>query len=115
MFSSLIASAPDLCPVNFNPPLKDVLPNRSVNLTVSVISELSLTNHPKWLKINDDLPEDSHTNYTDDDYFSLFIDKASYDDRGIYCLTASNQCGTSTISVTLRILKGNDHCAFNNK
>jgi len=90
-----------------------VFVDNPVNLTVNIDSNLPLTSDPMWSRDNADLPNDSYVmNYTKEgnNYTSLIIEKASYhNDEGIYYLTASNQCGTSTVSVDLDIVKGNNN------
>jgi len=109
----LIASAPELYEVNFNGKLTVIVDN-PVNLTVNIDSDLPLTSDPMWSRDDADLSNDSYVmNYTKkkkrNNYTSLIIEKASYyNDEGNYYLTASNQCGTSTVSVDLDIVKGNN-------
>ena len=107
--SSYTAFAPALSAVNFNAE-KTVHVNTTVNLTVQVIG-YSLISNLTWYRIIADLPEDCRIeNYSKDgnNYTTLIIDKASYDDDGgIYCLSATNQCGTSSICVVVNIYKGN--------
>ena len=103
------ASDPALSPVNFNTE-KTVYMNTNVNLTIWIFSN-SLISNLTWSRVIADLPEDCHiVNYSKDgkNYTALIIVEASYsDDGGIYCLNATNQCGTSTICVVLNIYKGN--------
>ena len=98
--------------VNFNAN-KIVFVGDHVNLTVQVISNLTLIHIPTWSRKNANLPKDSRTaNYSQDGniFTSLIIHKASYaDDGGIYYLNTSNYCGPSGTSVDLNIdKKGND-------
>ena len=97
-----------LFPVNFNAE-KPVSVNSSVNLTVQITTNSSLTSSPTWSRPEANLPDDSHTmSYSKDgnDYTTLIIDRASYsDDGGMYIASATNQCGTSNLSVVLNIYK----------
>ena len=81
-----------------------------VNFTVQIISNLSLS-MANWSRENADLPKDSHIiDYTENgnNYTSLIINKASYDnDGGMYYLNASNYCGSLSVSVVLDVYKGN--------
>jgi len=105
----LTASAPELHPVNFHGKLP-VLADSLVNLTVKIINCGNLLLTILWSRDNGNLPKDSNiTNYTRDgnNYASLIIYKVSYyNDGGTYYLSVSNYCGTSIISVTLKVAKG---------
>lgn len=106
-----IAFAPSLYPVNFNQ-VRPVFAGDYVNLTVEITSNLSLTGAPVWSRFSADLPNDSYTiNYFKygNNYTSLIIRKISPDDDGgMYYVSASNQCGTSNISVILQIHEGKE-------
>ena len=104
------ATTPVLYEVNFNMD-KTVFVGNHVNLTVQIISNISL-NRMLWSRLNADLPKDSRVvNYSQDGsiYTSLIIHKANYaNDGGLYYLNTSNHCGLSSISVELNIDKGNN-------
>ena len=102
------ASAPELRAVTFYPEIT-VFADSYVNLTVQITSyNISLATISMWLKFNSDLPKHSHiANYSKDgsNFTSLIIDKASYYfDGGLYYFNASNYCGSSSISVLIRML-----------
>ena len=101
-----------MCAVTFYPAIT-VFADSYVILTVQITGDLSLVTTTKWLKFNGNLPKHSHvTNYSRDDnnFTSLIIDKASYYyDGGLYYLIATNLCGSSNISVVIKMLrKGED-------
>ena len=86
---------------------KNVSVGSNVNFTVQVSSNLSLTNIPKWSRLNAELSKHSYiTNYAKDrnNYTSLIINKTSYNiDSGLYYLNTSNYCGPTSVSVVLYI------------
>lgn len=104
------ASAPELYPVTFYPEIT-VFADSYVNLTVQVSSSLPLTSVFMWSRHNAELPKHSHVmNYSNDgnNFTSLIIDKASYyfdGATGLYYMNTSNQCGPSSISVVIKILR----------
>ena len=106
------ASAPELRAVTFYPEIT-VFADSYVNLTVQITGDVSMTTTSMWSKFNGNLPKQSHvTNYSRDgnNFTSLIIDKASYFlDGGLYYLNATNLCGSSSISVVIKMLrKGED-------
>ena len=102
------ASASELHAVTFYPEIM-VFADSYVNLTVQITSNVSLATVSMWSKLNGDLPKHSHiTNYSRDgnNFTSLIIDKASYYfDGGLYYLNSSNYCGSSSISVLIKMLR----------
>ena len=110
-FSSLhTATVPFLAPVNFDRDLNLFKENSSVNFTAQIMTYTSLTSTPIWARINVNLPKDTHiVQYSKDGniYTSMIIDKLSNpNDFGIYCVSASNQCGASSLCVYLCPDKG---------
>ena len=108
MISMHTASAPELYPVTFYSEIT-VFADSYVNLTVQVTSNLPLTSFFMWSRHNAELPKHSHVmNYSKDgnNFTSLIIGKASYFlDGGLYYMNTSNQCGPSSISVVIKILR----------
>ena len=105
-------SAPELRAVTFYPEIT-VFADSYVNLTVEIAGDLSLVTTSMWSKFDGNLPKTSHvTNYFRDsnNFTSLIIDEASYFlDGGLYYLIATNLCGSSSISVVIKMLrKGED-------
>ena len=109
--------------VGFSPTLKEInfdeimiqIEGESVNLTVEVITNLSLTADPTWSKLDDQLPSKATViNYTSGNqtYSTLGLPNlTSFIDTGNYTLTASNRCGTSSTFVYMDV-KGKELCVL---
>ncbi|XP_065920649.1 uncharacterized protein [Dysidea avara] len=106
----------------FSPTLKEInfdeimiqIEGESVNLTVEVITNLSLTADPTWSKLDDQLPSKATViNYTSGNqtYSTLGLPNlTSFIDTGNYTLTASNRCGTSSTFVYMDVKGLNSNC-----
>lgn len=100
---------PSLHKTNFNE-VVEVTEGLPINLTVQVLSSLPLTSEPVWSRMNGVLSSSSIViNFIRDkmNFTSLGLYNVSHtNDTGIYSLTASNRCGSSSFIVYISV-KGN--------
>lgn len=94
----------------------EVRKGMSLNLTVAVFTNLSLTSVPVWSRENQQLYSIAVVkNFVTNEIFytSFIIFNLSYvNDTGVYSLSVSNRCGSSSISVFIDVTGTNEVTSY---
>lgn len=98
---------PILHKANFFESFIEVEKGGSVNLTVEVFNNMSLSIEITWSRLNGSLPRSTLvTNFVVNrtDYTSLRLFNLSFaNDTGYYSVTAINECGSSDLDVYINV------------